>query len=110
MPQIICLKNCVSRRWRGAGSVSEEEKKAVRSTALQLAGSVDGKHSDMLAKLVADIGKADWPRAWPDVVGCVGGGWRVAGGLALHPLTLPFAPPSVLPCSRNLLWGQNSLG
>ena len=58
--------------------MTEDEKKVVRATALRLAGTADGTVGTQMSQLVAEIGKADWPRAWPDLVRRPQCPWHIA--------------------------------
>jgi hypothetical protein len=40
----------------------------VRGAALALAGGVDGSVGALLTSLVCEVAKADWPRAWAELV------------------------------------------
>ncbi len=68
---VICVKNCVQRRWvkrSQAQSLPDAEKAMVRQASLHLAGNTDGGLAAQLASLAAQIAKIDWPKAWPDLI------------------------------------------
>ncbi len=69
---VICVRNCVKRHWtsRGGGGalVPEAERPSIRATTLRLIGECDGAVATQLCQLVANIARAEWPRAWPDLL------------------------------------------